>query len=507
MYYPTIDEVKKLATNGNLVPVYKVISADLETPVSVYLKLRGTGPAFLLESVEKGEQLGRYSFLGVEPTGVLSASGGTVTLREGGVITEFHPPNGDPLITMKQILSRYSPVPNAVIPGFTGGLVGYLGYDAVRFFERVPLSSKEGLGLSDAVFLLVRCLVIFDHVKHQLMVVANAYIEDDVRSAYAAATATIDALIDRLQSPLTEQPVLASGALSSEDWQANLSRAAFEERVNKAKEYIRAGDIFQVVLSQCLSRNCALDPFTIYRSLRMLNPSPYMFFFHLPGDVHIIGSSPELLVRLQGDQAEVRPIAGTRPRGTTPDEDEALTTELSTDPKERAEHVMLVDLGRNDLGRVCRYGTISVPELMKIERYSHVMHIVSSVQGTLQLEKDAFDLLRATFPAGTVSGAPKIRAMEIIASLEEERRGPYAGAIGYFSYSGDMDTCIAIRTLIMHGKRIHVQAGAGIVADSDPAREYQETLNKAQALAEAVRLVEEEVGAGAVVTGTSGGGA
>jgi len=507
MYYPTIDEVKKLARNGNLVPIYKVISADLETPVSVFLKLRGTGPSFLLESVEKGEQLGRYSFLGVEPTGVLTASEGTVTLREGGVIREFHPPNGDPLITMKQILSRYSPVPNAIIPGFIGGLVGYLGYDAVRFFERVPLSSKEGLGLPDAVFLLVRCLVIFDHVKHQLMMVANAYIEDDVKSAYAAATATIDTLIDRLQSPLTEQPVPASGALSSEDWQANLSRAAFEERVNKAKEYIRAGDIFQVVLSQRLSRNCALDPFTIYRSLRMLNPSPYMFFFHLPGDVHIIGSSPELLVRLQGDQAEVRPIAGTRPRGATPDEDEALTAELSTDPKERAEHVMLVDLGRNDLGRVCRYGTVSVPELMKIERYSHVMHIVSSVQGTLQLGKDAFDLLRATFPAGTVSGAPKIRAMEIIASLEEERRGPYAGAIGYFSYSGAMDTCIAIRTLIMHGKRIHVQAGAGIVADSDPAREYQETLNKAQALAEAVRLVEEEVGADAAVTETNGGGA
>jgi len=507
MYYPTIDEVKKLARNGNLVPIYKVISADLETPVSVFLKLRGTGPSFLLESVEKGEQLGRYSFLAVEPTGVLTASEGTVTLREGGVIREFHPSNGDPLITMKQILSRYSPVPNAIIPGFIGGLVGYLGYDAVRFFERVPLSSKEGLGLPDAVFLLVRCLVIFDHVKHQLMMVANAYIEDDVKSAYAAATATIDTLIDRLQSPLTEQPVPASGALSSEDWQANLSRAAFEERVNKAKEYIRAGDIFQVVLSQRLSRNCALDPFTIYRSLRMLNPSPYMFFFHLPGDVHIIGSSPELLVRLQGDQAEVRPIAGTRPRGATPDEDEALTAELSTDPKERAEHVMLVDLGRNDLGRVCRYGTVSVPELMKIERYSHVMHIVSSVQGTLQLGKDAFDLLRATFPAGTVSGAPKIRAMEIIASLEEERRGPYAGAIGYFSYSGAMDTCIAIRTLIMHGKRIHVQAGAGIVADSDPAREYQETLNKAQALAEAVRLVEEEVGADAVVTETNGGGA
>jgi len=504
MYYPTIAEVKKLATNGNLVPIYKVIPADLETPVSVYLKLRGTSPSFLLESVEKGKQLGRYSFLGVEPTGVLTASGGTVTLREGGVVTEFHPPNGDPLITMKQILSRYSPVPNAIIPGFTGGMVGYLGYDAVRFFERVPLSSKEGLRLPDAVFLLVSRLVIFDHVKHQVMVVANAHIEGNAESAYATATTTIDDIVERLRLPLAEQSSPPSRSSSTEDWQANLSRAAFEERVNKAKEYIRAGDIFQVVLSQRLSRNCDLDPFTIYRSLRMLNPSPYMFFFHLPGDVYIIGSSPELLVRLQGDQAEVRPIAGTRPRGTTPDEDEKLAAELFTDPKERAEHVMLVDLGRNDLGRVCRYGTVSVPELMKIERYSHVMHIVSSVQGTLQPGKDVFDLLRATFPAGTVSGAPKIRAMQIIASLEEERRGPYAGAIGYFSYSGAMDTCIAIRTLVMHAKRIHVQAGAGIVADSDPAREYQETLNKAQALAEAVRLVEEEVGANVSVT--TGGG-
>ena len=504
MYYPKIDEVKKLARNGNLVPIYKVISADLETPVSVYLKLRGTGPSFLLESVERGEQVGRYSFLGVDPAGVLTATGGKVTLSEGGSVTEFHPPNGDPLITMKQVLSRYHLVPNAAVHGFTGGLVGYLGYDTVRFFERVSLSAKEGLGLPDAVFLLASRLLIFDHVKHQLMVVANAHIEDDVERAYAAATAAIDDIIERLQLPLADQPVPPSEHLPAEDWRANLSQAAFEERVNRAKEYIREGDIFQVVLSQRLSRRCDLDPFAIYRALRMLNPSPYMFFFHLPEDVHIIGSSPEMLVRLQGDQAEVRPIAGTRPRGATAEEDEALVAELSADPKERAEHVMLVDLGRNDLGRACRYGTVSVPELMEIERYSHVMHIVSSVQGTLQPGKDASDLLRATFPAGTVSGAPKIRAMEIIAELEEERRGPYAGAIGYFSYSGDMDTCIAIRTLIMQNGRIHVQAGAGIVADSDPTREYQETLDKAQALAEAVRIVEEEVNANASIAGGGG---
>lgn len=507
MYYPKLDEVKKLAANGNLVPIYKVISADLETPVSVYLKLRGTGPSFLLESVEKGEQVGRYSFLGVDPTSVFTATNGELTLSEGGTTTEFHSQNPDPLIAMKQVLGRYHPVPNTYFRGFTGGLVGYLGYDAVRFFERVPLSAEEGLDLPDAVFLLMSRVVIFDHVKQQLMVVANAHIEGDVERAYGAATAAIDDIVKRLQSPLTEQQAPASGALSSEGWHANLSQEAFEERVNRAKEYIRAGDIFQVVLSQRLSRNCDLDPFSIYRHLRMLNPSPYMFFFQMPNDLNIIGSSPEMLVRLQGDDAEVRPIAGTRPRGATVEEDEALAEELSNDPKERAEHVMLVDLGRNDLGRVCRYGTVSVPELMKIERYSHVMHIVSSVKGSLQPEKDAFDLLRATFPAGTVSGAPKIRAMKIIAELEKERRGPYAGAIGYFDYSGGMDTCIAIRTLIMKNKRIHVQAGAGIVADSDPSREYQETLNKAQALAEAVRLVEEEVGADAAVAGRNGGAA
>jgi len=500
MYYPKLDEAKKLAVNGNLIPIYKVISADLETPVSVYLKLRGVGPSFLLESVEKGQQVGRYSFLGVDPTGVFTAANGELTLSEGRTTTKLDAANADPLTAMKQVLSRYHQVPNAHLHGFTGGLVGYLGYDAVRFFERVPLSAEEGLDLPDAVLLLMSRLVIFDHVKHQLMVVANAHTDGDVERAYDEATAAIDDIIERLQVPLADQPAPSSDRLPTENWHANLSQEAFEEKVNTAKEYIRNGDIFQVVLSQRLSRDCHLDPFSIYRHLRMLNPSPYMFFFQLPNNLNIIGSSPEMLVRLQGDDAEVRPIAGTRPRGKTPTEDEALAEELGSDPKERAEHVMLVDLGRNDLGRVCRYGTVSVPELMKIERYSHVMHIVSSVKGTLQPEKDAFDLLRATFPAGTVSGAPKIRAMEIIAELEKEKRGPYAGAIGYFSYSGGMDTCIAIRTLIMKNKKIHVQAGAGIVADSDPSQEYQETLNKAQALAEAVRTVEEEVAANASIS-------
>jgi anthranilate synthase component 1 len=307
------------------------------------------------------------------------------------------------------------------------------------------------------------------------------------------ATDEIEAIVARLRQPLRVAPTLAaSGDSQRSSWVSNLEQADFEAAVRRAKEYIAAGDIFQVVLSQRLSRRTAADPFAIYRALRMLNPSPYMFYFELPDGLRLIGSSPEMMVRLEKDLAEVRPIAGTRPRGADPAEDEVLARELLADPKERAEHVMLVDLGRNDLGRVCRYGSVQVPEMMVIERYSHVMHIVSSVQGELRPDLDTFDLLRATFPAGTVSGAPKVRAMEIIAELEGERRGPYAGAVGYFGYSGNMDTCIAIRTIVMQGNTVHVQAGAGIVADSEPTREYHETLSKAQALAEAVTIAERD---------------
>jgi len=512
MYCPTVDEVKILAKKGNLVPIWRQIQADLETPVSVYLKLRGKGPSFLLESVEKGEQLGRYSFLGVKPAGVLIADAGKVSLRESGSVQELAPPGGDPLAAMKQFLSCYRPISVDGLPRFCGGLVGYLGYDAVRFFERAPLASKIGLGLPDAVFLLADSLVIFDHVKHCLLVVVNAHLEGDVSSAYKAATYKIDAIISELEHPMSSSPTRAPGeGIHCNSWVSNCKRLDFEAAVRKAKEHITAGDILQVVLSQRLSRRTTVDPFAIYRALRMLNPSPYMFYLDLPGELRIIGSSPEMLVRLDGCQAEVRPIAGTRPRGADPAEDGTLARELLADPKERAEHVMLVDLGRNDLGRVCRYGTVRVPELMTIERYSHVMHIVSGVRGELQPELDAFDLLRATFPAGTVSGAPKVRAMEIIAELEGERRGPYAGGVGYFGYSGNMDTCIAIRTIVMQGNMAHVQAGAGIVADSDPAREYQETLNKAQALAEAIRTAEQgriqaREGSSLIFSSNGGGG-
>jgi anthranilate synthase component 1 len=483
-------QVQALAEQGNLVPIWRELPADLETPVSVYLKLRGEGNSFLLESVEKEEQLGRYSFLGIDPAGLLTARDGQVSYWENGVAQPQSYPAGDPLAAAQEILSCYHPVPVDGLPRFNGGLVGYLAYDAIRFFEPVPLADKAGLGLPDAVFMLADNLVIFDHVKHRLLVVVNAHIDHAPQAASEAAIDKIESIIARLRQPLITSSKTSVKDNPPDEWASNFEQADFEEMVRAAKEYIAAGDIFQVVLSQRLSRRTCADPFSIYRSLRMPNPSPYMFYLELPDDLRLIGSSPEVLVRLQDRQAEVRPLAGTRPRGANPAEDEALAEELLADPKERAEHVMLVDLGRNDLGRVCRYGSVRVPEMMAIERYSHVMHIVSDVKGELQSDLDAFDLARATFPAGTVSGAPKVRAMEIIAELEGERRGPYAGAVGYFGYSGNMDTCIAIRTIAMQGDVAHVQAGAGIVADSDPTREYHETLNKAKALAEAVRVAE-----------------
>jgi anthranilate synthase component 1 len=491
VYHPSLAEVQALAERGNLVPIWRELPADLETPVSVYLKLRGEGNSFLLESVEKGEQFGRYSFLGIEPLGILTAHDGRVSFWENECAKPESYPANDPLVAAQKILSNYPPVTVNGLPRFTGGLVGYLTYDAARFFERVPLADQPGLDLPDATFMLANNLVIFDHVKHRLLVVVNAFIDHDPPSAYEAALDKIESIIARLREPLTIAPEATSkeGNLP-EPWNSNFEKTDFEEMVRTVKEYIAAGDVFQVVLSQRLSRRTTADPFTIYRALRMLNPSPYMFYLELPANLRLIGSSPEMLVRLEDGQAEVRPIAGTRPRGADPAEDEALAQELLADPKERAEHVMLVDLGRNDLGRVCRYGSVHVQEMMAIERYSHVMHIVSGVQGKLKPELDAFDLARATFPAGTVSGAPKVRAMEIIAELEGERRGPYAGAVGYFSYSGTMDTCIAIRTIVMQGDLAQVQAGAGIVADSDPTREYQETLDKARALAEAVGAAE-----------------
>jgi len=494
MYRPTLEEVKQLSGQGNTIPVYRELPADLETPVSVYLKLRGEGPSFLLESVERAEQVGRYSFVGVDPTTSLIARGDRVLVvgREG-VRTELLK-GRDPLHVVAEFVHPHRSVTLPGVPSFHGGAVGYLAYDMVRFFEpklQATAPPSTGFEWPEAVFLLADALVVFDHVRHRLLVVTNAHLDADVNAAYEKAVAYIEALVERLGQPLPlpRQPrVQGGGQLHS-----NFSQADFEVAVRKAKEYIAAGDVLQVVLSQRLQRWTGADPFSIYRTLRMLNPSPYMFYLELPDGLHLIGSSPEMLVRLEDGLAEVRPLAGTRRRGSTPQEDEALAGELLADPKERAEHVMLVDLGRNDLGRVCRHGSVRVPLMMALERYSHVMHIVSDVVGELDPARDAFDLLRATFPAGTVSGAPKVRAMEIIDELEGDRRGPYAGAVGYFSYSGSMDTCITIRTIFFKNQTAFLQAGAGIVADSDPAREYEETLHKTQALAEAIEQAEAGV--------------
>ena len=502
MYKPTLDQVRTLAAQGNLIPIYRELPADLETPVSVYLKLRDDSPSFLLESVEKGEQMGRYSFIGVQAPLALLARGEKVSIKgAGGAVLETRTAQ-DPLEVVKEFVQQRTPIPVDGLPRFIGGAVGYLSYDWVRFVEQLPATAGDELGLPDFVFLLADNLVIFDHVRHRLLVLANCRLEGDpstgsgqaLLAAYADAVARIDQIVARLRRPLVvpETPHV----LGNTEWQSNVSEQQFAAKVLQAKEHIAAGDIFQVVLSQRLSRQSEADPFTIYRALRMTNPSPYMYFLELPGDdgsgqpLRLIGSSPEIHVRLEDGKALLRPIAGTRWRGATSEEDARLAAELLADPKERAEHVMLVDLGRNDLGRVCEYGSVHTPTLLAVERYSHVMHIVSDVQGALRPDFDAFDLLRATFPAGTVSGAPKVRAMEIIEALEGTRRGPYAGCVGYIGYDGAMDTCITIRTIVMRGQTCTLQAGAGIVADSDPASEWTETLNKARALAVAVEVAE-----------------
>jgi anthranilate synthase component I len=495
------------ADTPNLLPVVRELPADLETPVSIYLKLAGRGPSFLLESVTGGEQVARYSFIGVQPRRAYVLQDGALDVVENDAKRSIIlPSSGDPLDLLRAELEFFHPQTVAGLPRLIGGLVGFLGYDVIPYFEAsVPARTNKSStpSLPQAIFLLADTLVAFDHAFGKVILIANALLDHGEPEALAEANQRLDDLESRLRAPLPMIPVrqIETAAAFQEELQSNTSRADFLSAVEQAREHIAAGDIFQVVLSQRLERSTSAPPFNIYRALRGLNPSPYMFFFdfdHLAGaePFYLIGSSPEMNVRLKDGIATVRPIAGTRPRGATPGEDDALASELLADAKECAEHVMLVDLGRNDLGRVCEYSSIHVPDLMEIERYSHVMHIVSQVEGRLRQDCDAFDLLRATFPAGTVSGAPKIRAMQIIHDLENDPRGPYAGAVGYFSFDGSMDTCITIRTLQMHGKRISVQAGAGIVADSDPGREYEETLRKAQALALAVKNAEAGQAAG-----------
>ncbi len=506
IYQPELAEFRELASGKtNLIPVYRVFPADLETPVTVYIKLLDSlGASFLLESVEGGEQVGRYSFVGVDPRGVVTLQGDEVTRSTDPYFSETKmqrrklEKGEDILHVLKNELEKFQPADVPGLPRFSGGAVGYLGYDVVRYFERLPETAEAVLAIPDAVFLLADTLVIFDHARHQLMILANAFLigaeETDPDQAYVDAIQRIERVSERLLRPLPAIPrrrYQSQQGHAQSSISANKGQASFEEMVHQAKEHIAAGDIFQVVLSQRLSRKTDAHPFAIYRALRMLNPSPYMFYFDFgPLGFQVIGASPEMHVRLEDGIANVRPIAGTRWRGKTESEDVALEKELLEDEKERAEHVMLVDLGRNDLGRVSKYGSVQVRDLMVVERYSHVMHIVSHVEGQISPEMDAFDLMRATFPAGTVSGAPKVRAMEIIEELEEERRALYAGAVGYFSHDGSMDTCIAIRTMLVQDDVVHVQAGAGIVADSDPTREYDECLNKARALMVSVEQAE-----------------
>ncbi len=485
----------------NLIPIIRELPADLETPVSVYLKLAGSGPSFLLESITGGEHVARYSFIGVQPSKAYVLQNNKWQVCTFVNQQNIHPcspappplPSSAPLDFLRAELGQYHLAPTHGLPRFAGGLVGYLGYEMMRYFEPT-VALVPHPDLPDAILLFADTVVAFDHAFGKLLLIANVYVNGDEQAARAAAAIRLDALEARLKGPIPPHG-RAAQVNTSTTLHANMSQEAFETAVLRAKEHIAAGDTFQIVPSQRFSRQTSAAPFGIYRALRRLNPSPYMFFFDFDGlagedPFYLIGASPEMHVRLEEGIASVRPIAGTRPRGKTPSQDQTHEADLLADPKERAEHVMLVDLGRNDLGRVCEFGSVHVPELMAVEKYSHVMHIVSQVEGRLRPEFDAFDLLQHTYPAGTVTGAPKIRAMQIINDLEPEPRGPYAGAVGYVSFDGSMDTCIAIRTLTMQGSTVSVQAGAGIVADSDPTSEYQETVNKARALAVAVEMAE-----------------
>lgn len=485
MIVPTSSEFRALARSGKLVPIYREVFADLDTPVSAFRKVDEGPYSFLLESVEGGEKWGRFSILGSRPSRVFVARGDRCEIREGGRVT---PCARHPLEELGDLLRRHQAVALPGLPRFCGGAVGYFGYDAVRWFERLPTRARDDLGLPDALFLFGDVVSVFDNLTHTLKVVTHARGESDPDAAYAAAVQRLEAEVARLRRALPwEEP--AAGKSPPEP-RSTVTRAGFCRTVERAKEHIRAGDIFQVVLSHRMNSPVRHPAFEAYRALRVTNPSPYMYFLRL-GDLALVGSSPEVLVRRTDGVVEVRPIAGTRPRGRNAEEDQSLEEELRADEKERAEHVMLVDLGRNDVGRVAEYGTVETNEYMAVERYSQVMHLVSNVRGRARPDLEALDIVRACFPAGTVSGAPKVRAMEIIEDLEPVRRGVYAGAVGHFDYHGNLDLCIAIRTLVYSDGQAHWGAGAGIVADSEPEREWDETLNKGRALWLAVQRAEQ----------------
>jgi len=487
MYQPSLGEFLKQSKKANVIPVYKEISADLDTPVSAFLKIKKSNYAFLLESVEGQEKIARYSFLGSNPSVILKSKGKNIQIicPQANKSRRFIA-SGDPLDEVKKIMQGFRAAAIKGLPRFYGGFVGYIGYDMVRFFEKLPDKNPDDLKLPDSIFILTDSILVFDHVNHTIKIIVNV-LSPRKAGAYSDAIKKIESIHRDLKKPLAEQENKNKRKKQKTRLVSNFKKPEFEDMVKKAKGFIKKGDIIQAVLSQRFKVNIdrGRGPLDIYRTLRSLNPSPYMFFLKL-NEVTLVGSSPEMLVRCEDGLLQTRPIAGTRPRGRSEKEDLKLGKELLSDAKEKAEHLMLVDLGRNDLGRVCRNGEVRVSQFMAVERYSHVMHLVSAIEGNLDRRYDVYDCLRACFPAGTVSGSPKIRAMEIIDELENVRRGPYAGCVGYFSFSHNMDTCITIRTIIIKDNTAYIQAGAGIVADSVPEKEYFESIHKAKALIEAI---------------------
>jgi anthranilate synthase component 1 len=489
MIFPSKEQFIELSKQGNLIPVYREIIADLETPVSAFIKLDTGSHTFLLESAEGVERFGRYSFVGSNPHIIFSQRGRQVRVREGETVREFET-NEDPLVELKRLMDGYKPVPIGNLPLFSGGAVGYLSYEAIRYFEpTVPRAAKDDLGLPDAYFVVSDTLLIFDHLTRRLRILANAHIQGDASLAYEEALEKIGVIEAKLRGTISHPLLEAKGDLATPASAPNMTKDEYLRMTARMQEHIGAGDIFQVVPSQRFAVPFNHEAIELYRALRFINPSPYMFCLKL-GDMALVGSSPETHVRCENGKVEMHPIAGTRPRQATPEQDDATAQELLADPKERAEHLMLVDLARNDVGRVCRYNSVKVTDFMTIEKYSHVMHIVSHVVGRLNDGYSSYDVLRATFPAGTVSGSPKVRAMQIIAELEPTCRGTYSGAVGYFGFSGNLDSCILIRTVLLKNRTAYIQAGGGLVADSTPEGEYNESTNKAKAAMKALALAE-----------------